>query len=116
MISLFNDMMGPQQLMEIGGEREQMPVKNFVNRRLLNKLVSEFKVPEHAAAKALYFTGNESLEEALGWVERNQSDKDFNKPMNISRLNQFMGRFDQFEGYPKPVSYTHLTLPTICSV
>ena len=25
-------------------------------------------------------------------------------------------RFDLSEGFPLPVSYTHLTLPTICSV
>jgi len=96
-------MMGMQELMEIGRERELVPVQCFVNQRLLGKLVNVYDVPEHAAAKALYFTGNESIERAIDWVERNQNVSDFNKPMNVSRLNQFMGRFDQFGGFPRQV-------------
>eukprot|EP00826_Nyctotherus_ovalis_P013218 TRINITY_DN13540_c0_g1_i1.p1 TRINITY_DN13540_c0_g1~~TRINITY_DN13540_c0_g1_i1.p1 ORF type:complete len:370 (+),score=141.44 TRINITY_DN13540_c0_g1_i1:212-1321(+) len=111
MMPLLSDSFGPRYLRglsgfesfnrlgDLGFEHSQTPVSNFVNQRLLSKLVEEFKIPENAAAKALYYSGNNDLDKAIDWVERNQDSEEFNNMLKISRPERFSDHFDDHRNY-----------------
>jgi hypothetical protein len=78
-------------------DHDLTPAKNFVNSRLLNKLVRELEIPENAAVKALYYSGNNNIDKAIDWVERNQDTSEFDRALKVTRpehLAESNGRFN----------------------
>lgn len=114
MMPLFGDSFGSRYFRGLGGfdrfdrfgrlgdfgfEHSQVPVSNFVNQRLLDKLVKDFEIPENAAAKALYYSGNSDLDRAIDWVERNQDSEDFDSVLKVSRPERFSDHFDDYRNH-----------------
>ena len=54
----------------------------MVNQTYVSQII-EFGFPREVAEKALLFTGNQTVEKAMDWIEQHQNDEDFYKEERI---------------------------------
>lgn len=72
-----------EQKKEDGGDYSQgMSIGSFVNQDLMKQLL-DCGFSKTVGEKALYLTGNNSVDKAMDWIAEHQEDPDFEEELRI---------------------------------